>query len=662
MNDLKERFEQETRGLRVATDGLERTFRRIQRRSRNRRIGSAVVVLALAAVGIGALVRPFYSSTVPANDPAKSLFPGTWVSLDTAGLDNAQTMVISARGEAVEIVVSDESASVCSHTPSTMTGTGRLDGPSRLVIPTPTLTCDDGSEPDTQGPPLEDQLRNMTFVYSSSTDALTDNLGLRWTRTEGDTRPGTETSGGMWPQLSLEEVRDAQERADAGDPDFTWQVDPHLYALTTPRAAPGGPYGAEIFSRFLQEELGWQSFRGAPFAGSGSTEGHHEGIAFVRCAPGRTNPMYSNDPAGRGCAPSIDELRYETVQIEVDQLAGRGPSGIWVVTRWAILPRSLGPITPTSDLYGKQIEQVVPPTDAEVAGLLDAFLQARVDHLEVQEYLHSKYTPVDEIPLLYATTSGAAYERFEIERVEGPVWPIGYLNVELRLFAEGGNTVVEQAFSLYREVNGRLGLEYGGTTENGKVVVAPSSILDGQVTFLAPRPPWDEWSTPELGYLIERSAAGGAFKGAIVSILPNSLSPQRPCDATGGVPPSAEALIRAIQSDPDLETTPPVSDRVAGIDARRLDVTAAPGAAPCYGKGVWVAPSPYGNRYGRIRPDERGRLYILDLPEGIRVQPESGPAGSVRTLTILITAPEKNFDRAVETAAPILDSIEFHPD
>ena len=32
------------------------------------------------------------------------------------------------------------------------------------------------------------------------------------------------TSGGMWPQATLEEVRAAQDLADAGDPDYTWQV------------------------------------------------------------------------------------------------------------------------------------------------------------------------------------------------------------------------------------------------------------------------------------------------------------------------------------------------------------------------------------------------------------------------------------------------------
>ena len=40
--------------------------------------------------------------------------------------------------------------------------------------------------------------------------------------------PGPSRSGGMWPQSTLEEVRAAQERADAGDPDYTWQVDPRL--------------------------------------------------------------------------------------------------------------------------------------------------------------------------------------------------------------------------------------------------------------------------------------------------------------------------------------------------------------------------------------------------------------------------------------------------
>jgi len=46
----------------------------------------------------------------------------------------------------------------------------------------------------------------------------------------------------------------------------------------------------------------------------------------------------------------------------------------------------------------------------------------------------------------------------------------------------------------------------------------------------------------------------------------------------------------------------------------------------------------------------RMRLYLLDLPEGM----------SARTLAIAISAPEPDFERVMEGAAPVLDSIEFH--
>ena len=58
-------------------------------------------------------------------------------------------MTVEASGDdAVEIAAHDDSASVCSDTPSTMVGTGRLEGTSQLVIPSPVLTCDDGSQPE----------------------------------------------------------------------------------------------------------------------------------------------------------------------------------------------------------------------------------------------------------------------------------------------------------------------------------------------------------------------------------------------------------------------------------------------------------------------------------------------------------------------------------
>jgi hypothetical protein len=48
----------------------------------------------------------------------------------------------------------------------------------------------------------------------------------------------------------------------------------------------------------------------------------------------------------------------------------------------------------------------------------------------------------------------------------------------------------------------------------------------------------------------------------------------------------------------------------------------------------------------------RLRLYLVDLPEGM----------SVETLAITVVAPEERFDDVIAETAPIIESIEFHPD
>ena len=150
--------------------------------------------------------------------------------------------------------------------------------------------------------------------------------------------------------------------------------------------------------------------------------------------------------------------------LTVEQPARRGPSGIWVVTGWEMLQ----PGEPSSlfdhlypDFTGRQVEQVAPPSDAEATALLQAFLGARVDGEGAEQYLlpPSRTGPRsqdEETPLLYATTSGAPYERSEIERLQGPVWPTGWTEFRVRLFAEGG-TVVEQSFAVIRERTGASG-------------------------------------------------------------------------------------------------------------------------------------------------------------------------------------------------------------
>ena len=73
--------------------------------------------------------------------------------------------------------------------------------------------------------------------------------------------------------------------------------------------------------------------------------------------------------------------------------------------------------------------------------VLRGFLAARVAGEGAQQYLN---VPEEDIPLLYATTSGAPYERAEFDRVRGIEWPYGLTAFGVRLFA--GDTVVEQLF------------------------------------------------------------------------------------------------------------------------------------------------------------------------------------------------------------------------
>ncbi len=53
-----------------------------------------------------------------------------------------------------------------------------------------------------------------------------------------------------------------------------------------------------------------------------------------------------------------------------------------------------------------------------------------------------------DVPLLYATTSGASYERYEIERVDGRGGPRRNGTFRVRLFADGDASVIEQQFCL----------------------------------------------------------------------------------------------------------------------------------------------------------------------------------------------------------------------
>jgi hypothetical protein len=192
----------------------------------------------------------------------------------------------------------------------------------------------------------------------------------------------------------------------------------------------------------------------------------------------------------------------------------------------------------------------------------------------------------------------------------------------------------------------------GRSTEAGVDGPGTFAILHGEVTFRAAEP-WidhaEAYIDPRLFFLV---GPGGRREPAGIEILVNPLPPETPCDSLR-VPASAEELVQAIRSNPDLEATAPVTERVGGIDALRMDVVTAPGASPgpC-SEGGWVpvVSVPGRGAWGGLQPGALGRLYVLDLP-----------GGSGRTLAIWITARDTAlFERALDAAPPVLDSFEFH--
>ncbi len=484
-------------------------------------LGGAAVVVVAAAVALNfSDNRPSIGGPDPVTDP-RSSFLGTWVSTSDAD-GGTQTMTVRATGDgAVELVASDDVASVCSGTPSTMTGTGRIEGSTRIVIPFPVYTCDDGSEPGApSGPPLEEQLRNLTFVHDPESDTLTVGSGSVWKRVRGE-------------------------------------------------------------------------------------------------------------------APSPQ------------------------------------PTTP-------------PPSEAEVTELLNGFLEARIAGEGAQQYLHSLYPEIawEAIPLFYATSSGAPYERGEFEPVRGIEWPYGFMAFKVRLFA--GDTVVEQLFFMphddpeYFPADGRLGLEYqpdgfathiAATTEDGQPVAVPYKAFDGEVTLQVAHPwvfnDYRQFGGMTFGRLIPEGPGvrpttdGGERNDWDQLVLMADPAPVGTDCQTGPDPADAQALAETIRSDAGLEATGPVAVSVAGTQALMMDVVIAAGARICEGGFLSllvdhnVGSTSYCDTNGVCTGQasgDRKRLFLFDVPAG----------SSMRTLAIAIIALESRFERAVEAAAPIIDSVEFH--
>jgi hypothetical protein len=287
----------------------------------------------------------------------------------------------------------------------------------------------------------------LYFAFRGDDSQVVDQTTVPTPTTVPVPEPEPTREGGMWPQSSLEEVEEAQERADAGDPDYTWQLAPNLESTLTNAEFGEQVETPEFIARFVREELGWDEF---VLLVEDSGEADSQGLAvmaqLIRCEPGKSNPIWPSDEIAGGCAPTIDDFDYEAVEIHVAQPGMGGPEGIWVASAWNEV-----------DFY-----QVAPLTDAEIAAIVEPFLQARIAGEGAEQYLGLlDSTPgcqpdTDcfhfETGFLYATSTGAPYERAEFKIADGPEWPIGdHLQLKVRLFADGGQTVVEQTFSLEGE-------------------------------------------------------------------------------------------------------------------------------------------------------------------------------------------------------------------
>jgi hypothetical protein len=586
-------------------------------------VAAALLLTTMGAIAVGSgLILP---------NPG-SPFLGMWFATEPDG--GSMTMVIRASGDQLEIEVHDTVATVCSGTPSTMTGAGRLaESGLQLVIPSPVYTCDDGSIAETvSGPPLEDLLRNLTFTLDPDASALTDSGGVVWYREGAEPTPAPPTSGPLWPQTSLAEVRDAQERADAGDPAYTWQVDPELssqewwdYLRNT---------GSPMVERFLRDELGWEQFLFSTYMPSElPADPAIRRAVYLRCVPGEANPLYPEvgqfDALGsERCAPTIDDLRYETVSLDLAQIDQEGPDGIWVVTRWAT---------------GAPFAQVDPRVvEARAAALLEDFLEARLTGAGAEGMVDVSgmrvFGALQGVPLLYSTSTGAPYERYEIDVVGQPRWPYGDMDFSVRLFADGGETVVEQPVSWS---SSRLSTDVTQATENGQPLPVTWSFFDGAATMMAASP----W---EGGFERNSLDLGGSSDEAIV--LVNDPLPIGAGCGTGPTPANAAALAQALSADRDLQVTAPVAVSIGGAEGLAMDLTAAPGAGYC-DELIPVLTirddAPWRGLY--LDRGSRMRLYLVDLPGGV-------PS---RILAIGIVAPEVRFEDVTGAAAPVVDSIEF---
>jgi len=268
--------------------------------------------------------------------------------------------------------------------------------------------------------------------------------------------------------------------------------------------------------------------------------------------------------------------------------------------------------------------------------------------------------------------------------VPGSAWPYGLMAFKVRMFA--GDTVVEQLFFTPHDdpehipADGRVALEYPSdgfgthiapTTEDGQPVALLYDPFNGAVTMNFAYP-WTfhfyDFDLDSLRLIPEGSVRPTTDGGERRDwdefwVMADPAVFGAGCQTS--IPADAEALAESIRSYSGIEATAPVAVDAGGAEALMMDVVIPAGAIICergdqredlHDQPVQSllidnnAPAVDEGRATGRASGEWMRLYMFDAPEG----------SSMQTMAIAIVAPESSFERAVEAAKPVIDSVEFH--
>ena len=123
-------------------------------------------------------------------------------------------------------------------------------GNRELVIPSPELTCDDGSEPGALSA-LQEQLRDLTFVHDREADTLSDSFATLWAR-QGEVVPEPTPDGEVvrgWPRGWPDTTRNK-----AGV--YSWDPAPDLANHSGPECGSAGRGGSSCIVGFMHNGYG----------------------------------------------------------------------------------------------------------------------------------------------------------------------------------------------------------------------------------------------------------------------------------------------------------------------------------------------------------------------------------------------------------------------